>query len=142
MGVEGKGFPVSMVTALVIAESIQDQQDYLGALSRTGQYLVITATNVETGLEYIREHRVDVVVMNFQQPRVEGMDLVEVLRQCAVHQPFIVMLVREEQMVEAVKALHVGADEFLLKDREKRYLQYLPNVIAGRIAQQWPTATA
>ncbi len=131
---------MSMVTALVIAESIQDQQDCLGALSRTGQYLVITAANVETGLEYVQEHRVDVVVMNFQQPRVGGMDLVEALRQRAVHQPFIVMLVREEQMVDAVRALHVGADEFLLKDREKRYLQYLPNVIAGRIAQQRPTA--
>jgi len=86
-------------------------------LSRDG-YDVMTAEDGEQGLQFLREHHIDLVITDLKMPKVDGMTLLrEALRE-APDLP-IVMITAHGTVDTAVEALKLGAFDYLTKPFDK-----------------------
>jgi two-component system KDP operon response regulator KdpE len=86
----------------------------LRASLKTGAYLVETARNAEEALEYIREHPVDVVLLDINMPGMGGLEACRRIR-TAAPQAGIVMLTVRDTEDDKVLALEAGADDYVTK---------------------------
>jgi two-component system, NtrC family, response regulator AtoC len=86
-------------------------------LSRDG-YDVLLAEDGEQGLQFLREHHIDLVVTDLRMPKVDGMAL---LREALREQPDlpIVMITAHGTVDTAVEALKLGAFDYLTKPFDK-----------------------
>jgi two-component system, NtrC family, response regulator HydG len=89
-------------------------------------YEVRTASDGAAALKEIRNSRFDLLLLDLRMPGVDGMAIVEALRVWGDGIP-IVMLSGYGTVDAAVRALHLGADDFLTKPVE-------PDLLSARIA--------
>lgn len=103
--------------ALAVREIIREYMEELG-------FVVIEAGNGEEGLERLASSwPVDVLMVDWNMPRMGGGEMVRQLRQHPVYGRVPVMIVTTENGPEHVsKALQAGADEFLMKPFDRQAL--------------------
>src|SRR5215510_6174099 len=88
---------------------------------------VDTAANGPEATERLKEKTYDVLLVDYKMPGIDGIALVEALRLWG-HSAPILMISGFGTVESAVRALHVGADDFLTKPVE-------PEVLSGRVAE-------
>ncbi|WP_280821703.1 response regulator [Pseudaminobacter soli (ex Li et al. 2025)] len=86
------------------------------------------AVAVESGqqaLEYVAENRVDVVLLDIVMPEMDGYAVLRVLKSSRDSRdlPVIVISALDEEMSSVVKAIELGAEDFLPKDFESALLE-------------------
>lgn len=82
-------------------------------LTRDG-YTVLTANDGEMALGVLAEHKVDIVVSDIRMPNMDGLELLETMRQKYPIIPVMIMTAYGETF--SVKdALLLGADEYIAK---------------------------
>jgi DNA-binding NtrC family response regulator len=96
------------------------------ALLRADGYDVDTVADGAAGGESLRASRYDLVILDLKMPGVDGLGVVEALRLWGERVP-ILMISGFGTVESAVRALHLGADDFLTKPVE-------PDVLSGRVA--------
>jgi two-component system response regulator DegU len=70
----------------------------------------------ENGLQALclaKQHRPNLVLMDAQMPRMDGIEATRCLRQCQHHLPILIMSVYEQAREQALEA---GASGFVIKD--------------------------
>lgn len=77
-------------------------------------YEVMTAANGRLALEAVRERRPDLVVTDLQMPEMDGLQLVEALRQEFSGLPIILTTAKGSEEI-AAKALRMGASSYVPK---------------------------
>ncbi len=77
-------------------------------------YLVIEAEDGEAALEILRRDPIDVVVLDLGLPKISGFDVIKALRDAGSSVPIIVLSSRSDE-VGKVKALDLGADDYVTK---------------------------
>lgn len=106
-----------MATVLVIddEESIRNLLDTL--LSRKG-YEVVLASNGQKGLELFRRARPDVVVLDLKMPQMDGLTVLQQVRQLNPTQPVVILTgagtAKAEQQVRALGVTEYVEKEFSL----------------------------
>jgi len=90
-------------------------------------YTVATAGTATEALAALRESPPDLVVLDVRMPGLDGIGLLEALRQHGETVP-ILMISGFGTVDAAVRALHLGADDFLTKPVE-------PDVLSARVAE-------
>ncbi len=87
----------------------------------SGEYRVLTATNVREALEILQHHPVDLLISDMRMPGLSGMDL---LREVRSHHPElpVIFLTAYGTIPDAVKAIKAGAVEYLTKPFDGRDL--------------------
>jgi two-component system response regulator HydG len=96
------------------------------ALLETDGHHVDTAANGPEATERLRQKTYDLLLVDYKMPGIDGIALVEALRLWGHHTP-ILMISGFATVESAVRALHVGADDFLTKPVE-------PDVLSARVA--------
>ena len=96
------------------------------ALLRADGYDVDSVADGAAAAEALRASRHDLVVLDLRMPGVDGLGVVEALRLWGERVP-ILMISGFGTVESAVKALHLGADDFLTKPVE-------PDVLSARVA--------
>ena len=96
-------------------------------LLRQDGYEVVAAGAAMEALEVLRARRVDLILLDYRMPGLDGIGLVEALRQHGEDVP-ILMISGFGTVDAAVRALHLGADDFLTKPVE-------PDVLSARVAE-------
>jgi DNA-binding NtrC family response regulator len=96
------------------------------ALLRADGYEVDGAVDGATAAVALRATQYDLVVLDLRMPGVDGLGVVEALRLWGDRVP-ILMLSGFGTVESAVRALHLGADDFLTKPVE-------PDVLSARVA--------
>jgi DNA-binding NtrC family response regulator len=96
------------------------------ALLRADGYDVECVADGAAAAESLRASRHDLVVLDLRMPGVDGLGVVEALRLHGERVP-ILMLSGFGTVESAVRALHLGADDFLTKPVE-------PEVLSARVA--------
>jgi DNA-binding NtrC family response regulator len=104
-------------------------------LLRLDGYEVTSAADGQEAVEALREEAFDLMLLDVRMPRVDGMQVIELLRQWGEGIP-ILMISAFGTIDAAVQALHLGADDFLTKPLD-------PDVLSSRVAdllERRPTA--
>jgi len=96
---------------------IDDNEEILFALSEICNYkgwMPVTASNVEQGIELYKTHDVDLIIIDYHMPIINGMIGVKLIRALSKAIPIIVLTVEESQTI-ADAFIEAGASDFALK---------------------------
>jgi DNA-binding NtrC family response regulator len=93
----------------------------LGRILRSAGHEVV-ALDGQAGLVRLREERFDLVLTDIRMPEVDGFDILAAARLHAPSTPVIAMSGSAE-IPDAVRAMHAGARDFLIKPFEVRTLE-------------------
>ncbi|MEO8212903.1 MAG: sigma-54 dependent transcriptional regulator [Myxococcales bacterium] len=93
----------------------------LGRILRSGGHEVVAADGPQ-GASHIREDRFDLILTDIRMPEVDGFEIISTARQYAPQTPVIAMSGSAE-IPDAVKAMHAGARDFLIKPFDTRALE-------------------
>jgi two-component system, NtrC family, response regulator AtoC len=96
-----------------------------GALLEADGHQVDAAADGQQAVERLRERQFDLLLVDLRMPGIDGLGLVEALRLWGHGIP-ILMISGFGTVDSAVRALHLGADDFLLKPVE-------PDILSARV---------
>jgi len=96
---------------------VDDDQKLLKMLERTLIYEgfdAVTSTDGESALEKVYSERPDVIILDWMLPKLDGIGVLEALRQEQNETP-ILMLTARDAVQNRVEGLERGADDYLIK---------------------------
>jgi PAS domain S-box-containing protein len=105
---------------LIVDDSPVDRETYRGLLTRAGavEYHFTETDAGEEGLRLARELRPDCVLLDYQLPDADGLDLLAELSRTAAEGPLaVLMLTGQGDEAVAVQAMKRGAQDYLIKGR-------------------------
>jgi DNA-binding response OmpR family regulator len=97
-----------------VGRSLQD------GLTREG-YAVTWKKSGGDGVNYARDAHPHLIILDVRLPDGSGFDFCRQLRQAGVHQPILILTVRNEE-IDKVLGLEMGADDYLTKPYSPREL--------------------
>ena len=105
---------------------IDDEKDFLEQsklfLEKENDNLEIeTINSPEKGLELIRENNFGCIVSDYKMPEMDGLDLLEKIRDKEIDIPFIMMTGKGDEKV-AMQSANLGVERYLRKSGEPREL--------------------
>src|SRR3954447_3093714 len=118
MAVPGRDAQMKHTIALV-----DDDRNILTSVSMTLEqegYLVRTYTDGESALQGLTARPVDLAVLDIKMPRMDGMELLQRLRQRS-SMPVIFLTSKDEE-VDELMGLRLGADDYITKPFSQRLL--------------------
>ena len=83
-------------------------------LEESGDFSVTSASNAEEALSLLREQDFDAIVSDYQMPGMDGISLLQYLREMDSSTPFIIFTGRGREEV-VIDALNCGADFYIQK---------------------------
>ncbi|HEY0879512.1 MAG TPA: response regulator, partial [Zeimonas sp.] len=90
----------------------------------------VDAETAQEAERRLREQPVDCVLLDFQLPDMDGLELLGRLNAAAVDRRVpVVMLTGADDVSVAVEAIRGGASNYLVKDVEGRYQQLIPTIV-------------
>jgi len=98
---------------ILVIEDEPQMQKFLGASLTSEGYRWLEATSGEEGLALVRTHNPDLVLLDLGLPDTDGMDVAREIRAIS-NRPIIVLSARGQED-DKVRALDVGADDYLTK---------------------------
>lgn len=98
---------------LVVEDSPRLQRSLHTALRQSG-YAVDVANDGEEGLWLAESNRYDVVILDIMLPRMDGLAVLEKIRQ-KEEGPHVLLLTARDSVPDRVKGLQAGADDYLVK---------------------------
>ncbi len=122
---------------------IDDEKDLIELvrynLEKEG-YDVIAATDGASGLEVIRKHRPELVMLDLMMPGMDGLQVCQRLRadQRTAHTP-VIMLTAKATESDRIVGLELGADDYVTKPFSPREVIARVKALLRRTAQQKET---
>lgn len=104
------------------------------ALTRAG-YVVELAPDGQTGLDRHAATPYDVLLIDQHMPGMGGLEVLETLGTRGTL-PATIMVTGHGDEAVAIEAMQRGANDYIVKDVECRYLTLLPAVVARALQQQ------
>lgn len=117
---------------------VEDEQDLAATLV---QYLALEnircdhASNGVAGLNLAQQHNYDVLLLDLNLPRLDGISLCQQLRQAGDDTP-VLMLTARDQLSDKLEGFHAGTDDFLVKPFELQELVFRIKALARRRSAQ------
>jgi CheY-like chemotaxis protein len=103
-------------TKILIADDDSLVRDVLSDILQANGYTVKTAQNGADALEkYCSDPGISLIISDINMPEMTGLELVKKLRKTKIDAP-IIILSGSNEISTAVKALHLGADDYIVKD--------------------------
>ena len=127
-----------METVLIV----DDDQKLLKMLRRTLVYEgfdVTTAADGREALAAVSAQHPDVIILDWMLPELNGLDVLEALRQERDETP-ILMLTARDAVEDRVEGLESGADDYLIKPFAPAELVARVNVLLRRVRTERPEA--
>lgn len=105
---------------------IDDEEDF-GALlklniERTTEYEALVANSGEAGLEVIRRHKPDLVLLDIMMPGIDGLETLRRIKAAAPDLP-VAMVTAVYKEEEAKRCFETGAFEYITKPVNFEYLK-------------------
>src|SRR5438034_409916 len=135
------GGPMPMPpTVLLIEDSADTARLISGALhAASGHFEVPTASSGRAGMEYLAEHPVDCVLLDYRLPDLDGLECLRRLRRDHPEVP-VVMITGAGSEELAVEAMKLGATDYVVK--HGKYLVTVPVVVRGALGRRELERTA
>lgn len=118
------------IRLLLIEDDQVDRMACRRAFARSLQKVeFLEADTGQEGLRLARAERPDCVLLDYQLPDLDGLEVLTDLAGASGPPSPVVMLTGADDVAVAVEAMRRGARDYLLKDTERRYLGLLPPVV-------------
>ena len=98
---------------LLVEDELSISQFIRQGLSEAG-YAIDVVADGRDGLDYVLSVDYDVLLVDIMLPRLNGLQLVEALRERSIKTPVLLLTARDE-IDDRVKGLDAGADDYLTK---------------------------
>ncbi|WP_439114049.1 sigma-54-dependent transcriptional regulator [Hydrogenophaga sp.] len=105
---------MSSTPRLLLVEDDNDLRLALEAALRRAHYQVTAVASAEAALQWLQHAQTDLVVSDFRLPGMDGMALLQDLRERNAYLPVVLMTAHADAML-AIQALKAGARDLLLK---------------------------
>lgn len=101
---------------ILIADDDPAQRTLLSLCLEQGDYAILEASNGLEAFEILdREQDIRLVITDLDMPVMSGFDLISKVRESHLHYRYIIVLTSSEEKNSLVKALSLGADDYLAK---------------------------
>lgn len=101
---------------ILIVEDEPKTADYLHQGLSEGGYIVDKAANGVDGLHLVSQHAYDLVVLDVNLPEIDGWGVLEQIRRNSSTR--VIMLTARGRLMDKIKGLDLGADDYLVKPFE------------------------
>ena len=102
---------------------IDDDQNILASLSlalKSEGYIITTFSDGLSGLNSLRENNYDIAILDIKMPRLDGLEVLQKLRQTS-NLPVIFLTSKDEE-VDQLLGLKMGADDYITKPFSQKLL--------------------
>ena len=117
---------------LIVEDDLVDRMACRRALTQDPSYKFVLseAETGQQGLQLARAKNPDCVLLDYNLPDLNGLEFLGELRNdpCEIPVP-VIMLTGADNAQVAVEAMKCGAQDYLVKDSNRQYLELLPAVI-------------
>jgi two-component system KDP operon response regulator KdpE len=100
-------------TTVLIVDDEKPLRDFMRRNLEVRGYATISAANGLEALATFNTHNIDLVIMDVMMPRMDGLETIRRIRQVSLL-PIIVLSALGEE-IDKVRALNLGADDYLTK---------------------------
>lgn len=123
MNTEHDGLHTDTDVDILIVEDSETQADHLARLLALDGYRVRVAGNGRIGLEAARESKPTLIVSDIAMPEMDGFAMCrEIKRDEALRDVPVILLTSLSSLYDVIKGLDCGADNFIRKPFEGKYL--------------------
>ena len=120
---------------ILVAEDEQNIRDHLEQRLTEKGYIVDAVDNGADALYCGEEYTIDLAVIDLGLPKVDGIEVIQTLRQQGKEFPIIILTARSRWQ-EKVEGLDAGADDYLTKPFHIEELMARINALVRRVAGQ------
>src|SRR5215831_14780698 len=120
-----------MPVHILVVDDERNIRKNLGMVLEAQGYQVDTTSNGDDALLRIKEGRYDIVFVDIQMPKMDGLELLRYLRGLRPKMP-VVILTAYGTVHRAVEAMKLGAVDFLEKPFDPKAIQLLCKEILER----------
>jgi DNA-binding response OmpR family regulator len=99
---------------ILIVDDEENLLDQLRISFQRQRYIVETAVDGEEALDKIFNSEFDIIILDIMLPKQDGFSVLKEIRQAGINTP-VIMLTARKSVDEKVKALDLGADDYLAK---------------------------
>ncbi|CAN5401705.1 hypothetical protein BH09SUM1_BH09SUM1_31220 [soil metagenome] len=129
--------PAEDVVTILVAEDSPTQAEQIRWSLEEFGYKVLIAPNGKRALELAAEHHPTLIITDIIMPEMDGFTLCqEVKKNPKLHEIPVMLLTSLSDTVDVVRGLECGADNFLVKPCEDRYLKSrIDYILANRLVR-------
>jgi len=120
------------IRILIVEDDLVDRMACRRALAQNPDYAFVLseAETGRAGLQLAHEQKLDCVLLDYHLPDMNGLEFLAELRNDLGEVPVpVMMLTGTDNVSVAVEAMKRGAQDYLVKDVNRQYLELLPTVI-------------
>ena len=100
-------------------------------------YQLVSAADGERALELLKTRSIDVCLLDWDMPKMSGIDICKWLRTSATGRvPYVILITGKEQPHEIQAGYEAGADDYLTKPCDLKYLRRRLSAIAEKAQRQ------
>jgi DNA-binding response OmpR family regulator len=122
------------ITVLIVEDDKSLRIGLERILSKEG-YKVYGVVDGMVGLDFLRNHHYDLVLLDIYLPRLNGMQLLRYIRQYKLAR-HVIMLTAASELKIAQEAVRIGADDILMKPFDLRTLINSINRVLSPLTQR------
>src|SRR3990167_3668111 len=107
------------VKLLIIDDEVIDRAYYQRMLRQSANipYEAVEAINAKEALDYLQDHEVDCILLDYQLPDMHGVDLLKKIKEISGKFVPVIMLTGRGDEQVAVDALKNGAEDYFIKNK-------------------------
>ena len=125
-------------TVLTVDDSRPMRKVIKNILTGIGIHNVVEAADGFHGLQKLQEHAVDMVMVDWKMPRMNGCDFIKNVRNNSRHKDLCIIVVTSEGFDDIDQVLKLGADGYLHKPFDARSIQNLVYKFASNLPPAAP----
>ncbi|MFZ1548528.1 MAG: PAS domain S-box protein [Candidatus Nitrotoga sp.] len=128
------------IRVLIVEDDLVDRMACRRALAQNPdcEFVLFEAEIGREGLRLAHAQKPDCVLLDYHLPDMNGLDFLAELRDDLGEIPVpVLMLTGADNALVAVEAMKRGAQDYLVKDANRQYLELLPAVIQRVLRERW-----
>jgi len=125
------GIMPEQATALIVEDDEKIRRVLRNVLEDDG-FAVVEASDAHTALGYVESHGLDLVTLDIQLGKDNGMDVLRRIR--AISQVPVIMVTGKDDVIDRVLGLEIGADDYITKPFHVREVLARIHAVARRYA--------
>jgi DNA-binding response OmpR family regulator len=124
------------LTVLIAEDDLLSRMVLERSVVQWGHHM-ISAVDGESALKLLRSRSVDVCILDWDMPKVTGVEICKWLRkQTKTPMPYVVLITARNHPREIQAGYEAGADDYLTKPCDMKYLRRRMTIVAEKIRRQ------